>query len=210
MRVPFVRNAPSPAGTSLEDPAPRLSLPAFCVFREPLGDESDEGLAMPVVVSLLKLGLFPLPLGSFPELFKPAALAGPGGTPLTPVGPAPAEPARGEPAALVGPADELAAPPVEPPLLPPPPPPPCAKATDEVKVRVSASAAALFILISQEVFILICQEMRRCARETKSNQAVASSANSALILTSRDGVRGSIRAVRAGSSSAKFYSSAKA
>jgi hypothetical protein len=66
---------------------------------------------------------------------------------ITPVVPAPADPARGEPAALVGPADELAAPPVKPPLLPPPP---CAKATDEVKVRVSASAAALFILSSQD------------------------------------------------------------
>jgi hypothetical protein len=150
MRVPFARNAPSPAGTLLKDCAARSSLPGFAGFPVALErDGSGDGLAMPVVVSLLKLGLFPLPLGLLPELFNPAALAGPGGTPLTPVVPAPADPARGEPAALVDPVDEFAAPPPdELPLLPPPPPPPCTKATDEARVNVTASATVLFILTS--------------------------------------------------------------
>lgn len=47
------------------------------------------------------LDALPAPLGSLPELFRPPAFAGPGGTPLTPDVPAPAEPALGEPAALV-------------------------------------------------------------------------------------------------------------
>jgi len=61
----------------------------------------------------------PAPLGSLTELFRPPALAGPDGTPLTPAVPAPAEPAFGEPAALPVPGDgPLAAPPAPPlPLL---------------------------------------------------------------------------------------------
>jgi hypothetical protein len=60
----------------------------------------------------------PAPLGSLPELLKPPALAGPGGTPLTPAVPAPGEPAFGEPRALPVPADgPLAAPPALPPPL---------------------------------------------------------------------------------------------
>jgi hypothetical protein len=63
----------------------------------------------------------PAPLGSLPELLRPPALAGPDGTPFTPVVPAPAEPAFGVPTALLLPADgPLAAPPA----LPAPPPPP--------------------------------------------------------------------------------------
>jgi hypothetical protein len=82
---------------------------------------------------------FPTPLGSFTELFRPPALAGPLGTPLTPAVPAPAEPAFGEPTdeplpavgPLAAPAAEPAeeppdAPPAEPP--PEPPPLPCANA----------------------------------------------------------------------------------
>src|SRR5471032_1926535 len=42
---------------------------------------------------------FATPLGLLPELLRPPALAGPDGTPLTAAGPAPAEPAFGEPAA---------------------------------------------------------------------------------------------------------------
>jgi hypothetical protein len=72
---------------------------------------------------------FPTPLGSFTELFRPPALAGPLGTPLTPAVPAPAEPAFGEPAAepvpAVGPLAAPAAEPAEePPADPPPPEPP--------------------------------------------------------------------------------------
>lgn len=71
---------------------------------------------------------FPAPLGSLPELLRPPTFAGPLGTPLIAVDPAPAEPAFGEPAAVPVPAEgplEAPAPPAdEPPLAPPPPPPP--------------------------------------------------------------------------------------
>ena len=83
----------------------------------------------------------PAPLGSLRELFKPPALPGPDGTPLTAEFPAPAEPAFGEPAALPLPADgPLAAPP---PLPPPAPPAPCANApTGQIKIAIAATAAA--------------------------------------------------------------------
>jgi hypothetical protein len=95
--------------------------------------------AVPAALVPGAVGVFaalPAPLGSFDELFRPPALAGPLGTPLTPAVPAPAEPAFGEPAAVPVPADgPLAAPPAEappadpPPVPPPEPPPPlCAKA----------------------------------------------------------------------------------
>jgi hypothetical protein len=60
----------------------------------------------------------PAPLGSSLEFFNPPGAAGPGGTPLMPCDPAPAEPALGEPAALplVLPADD---PPADPPADPP-------------------------------------------------------------------------------------------
>jgi hypothetical protein len=55
---------------------------------------------------------FPAPLGSFRELLRPPALAGPFGTPLIAAVPAPAEPALGVPAGDPVPADgPLAAPP---------------------------------------------------------------------------------------------------
>jgi hypothetical protein len=46
----------------------------------------------------------PIPLGSLAELLTPPTLPGPAGMPLTPVVPAPAEPALGVPAALLDPA----------------------------------------------------------------------------------------------------------
>jgi hypothetical protein len=62
---------------------------------------------------------FPAPLGSFTELLRPPAFAGPLGTPLTPDVPAPAEPALGVPAADPEPADgPLAAPPPDDPPAP--------------------------------------------------------------------------------------------
>jgi hypothetical protein len=79
-------------------------------------------LAIPEVeVASEGAAALPTPLGSLPELFSPAAFAGPLGTRLTPSVPAPADPADGE-----EPADEplLEAPPLLPPPLPPPPPPP--------------------------------------------------------------------------------------
>ena len=60
-----------------------------------------------------RLDEFAAPLGSSPALFNPPGAAGPGGTPLMPCEPAPAEPALGEPAALplLLPADEPRGPP---------------------------------------------------------------------------------------------------
>jgi hypothetical protein len=53
------------------------------------------------------LDALPMPLGSLIELLPPPTLPGPEGMPLTPVVPAPAEPAFGVPTAL----DPAAAPP---------------------------------------------------------------------------------------------------
>src|SRR5258707_4602420 len=50
------------------------------------------------------LAALPMPLGSLTELLTPPTLPGPDGMPLTPVVPAPAEPAFGVPAALPDPA----------------------------------------------------------------------------------------------------------
>jgi hypothetical protein len=50
------------------------------------------------------LDALPMPLGSLPELLLPPTLPGPDGMPLTPVVPAPAEPAFGVPMALPDPA----------------------------------------------------------------------------------------------------------
>jgi hypothetical protein len=50
------------------------------------------------------LAALPMPLGSLTELLTPPTLPGPDGMPLTPVVPAPAEPALGVPTALPDPA----------------------------------------------------------------------------------------------------------
>jgi hypothetical protein len=49
------------------------------------------------------LDALPIPLGSLIELLVPPTLPGPAGMPLTPVVPAPAEPALGVPTALPDP-----------------------------------------------------------------------------------------------------------
>src|ERR1700676_2374984 len=91
------------------------------VLDDPVVADDPEELAVPTLLvpgggGETTLAELPAPLGSLPELFRPPALAGPDGTPLTPAVPAPAEPALGEPAALPEPAEgPLAAPPV--PLL---------------------------------------------------------------------------------------------
>jgi hypothetical protein len=78
------------------------------------------------------LAEFATPLGSLAELLRPPALAGPDGTPLTAAGPAPAEPAFGEPATL-----PLAAPPV-----------PCAnEPAGVIKIAIAASAGITDALI---------------------------------------------------------------
>jgi hypothetical protein len=79
------------------------------------------------------LDALPAPLGSSAALFNPPGAAGPGGTPLIPCEPAPAEPALGEPAALplLLPADD---PPADPPEL-------CAKeAAGMISSVIAASA----------------------------------------------------------------------
>lgn len=119
---------------SMRPAAPPARLPAdpVVVPDDPIVDP-DEGapdeFAVPAALVPGVVGTFaalPAPLGSFPELFRPPALAGPLGTPLTPAVPAPAAPALGEPTALPVPAEgPLAAPPPEaPPADPPPVPPP--------------------------------------------------------------------------------------
>jgi hypothetical protein len=93
----------------------------------------------------------PAPLGSLPELLRPPTLAGPDGTPFTAAVPAPAEPARGEPAALLEPADgPLAAPPALPlPALPPPPPPPlwANEPTGLTRIAIATVDAIMDILV---------------------------------------------------------------
>ncbi len=59
-------------------------------YRAPLGD----------VAGGRTLAALPIPLGSLTELLLPPTLPGPAGMPLTPVVPAPAEPAFGVPIAL--------------------------------------------------------------------------------------------------------------
>jgi hypothetical protein len=76
----------------------------------------------------------PTPLGSLTELLLPPAFPGPAGTPLTPVVPAPAEPALGVPVGLpeVAPAAD---PPADPPA-------PCARAATG-SIRQAAAAIAI-------------------------------------------------------------------
>jgi hypothetical protein len=92
---------------------------AVPVVPEPAGDP--EELAVPselVPGAVADFAELPAPLGSFPELLRPPTLAGPLGTPLIALDPAPAEPALGVPAADPVPADgPFAAPPADPPPL---------------------------------------------------------------------------------------------
>jgi hypothetical protein len=123
----------------------------------PLVDPDE--LAVPKVLVPGAVGTFaelPAPLGSLPKLLRPAALAGPDGTPLTAAVPAPADPAFGEPTALPvladGPlaAPPADAPPAEPPPEPPPPPPPplCASA-----LKGESNIATIIILTGNELDI---------------------------------------------------------
>jgi hypothetical protein len=104
--------------------APPAGLPALPTVVEPVdafpvvAEDPDE-LAVPaefVPGTSVDFAALPAPLGSFAELLRPPALAGPLGTPLTPDVPAPAEPALGVPTGEAEPVDEpLAAPAAEPP-----------------------------------------------------------------------------------------------
>src|SRR5882757_948721 len=90
----------------------------------------------------------PAPLGSLPELFCPAALAGPGGTPLIAEVPAPAEPAFGVPTELL--------PVVAPPALPPPALPPpllCANTiAGNVRMASAVTTVVIFLVIEYSLF----------------------------------------------------------
>ena len=76
------------------------------VMPPPPDDCAVPALLVPGAGGEANLDAFPAPLGSSPALFAPPGLAGPGGTPLMPEVPAPAEPALGEPAALPLPPDD--------------------------------------------------------------------------------------------------------
>jgi hypothetical protein len=74
-------------------PAPPARFPAVPLVLEPRGPEplpaepDPEEFAVPkafVPGAVFSFDALPAPLGSLPELFKPPALAGPEGTPLTP------------------------------------------------------------------------------------------------------------------------------
>ena len=81
------------------------------------------------------MAALPIPLGSLTELLLPPTLPGPAGMPLTPVVPAPAEPAFGVPIAL---------PDAAPPAVAPPAPAPCAKA---LAGNSSAETIAIAIVV---------------------------------------------------------------
>lgn len=115
-----IATSPLVCGPVAAVPPPAALLPA-----EPVVIDDPDELAVPRLFvpggTETTFPALPAPLGSLPELFRPPALAGPDGTPLTPAVPAPAEPAFGDPTALPVPADgPLAAPPELPPLAPPP------------------------------------------------------------------------------------------
>jgi hypothetical protein len=109
---PVTSTAPEPARpTVVVEPADALPV---------LAGEPEE-LAVPRELVPEAVGILaelPAPLGSLTELLRPPTFAGPLGTPLIEVVPAPAEPALGVPAADPVPADGA---PAEPPPADPPP-----------------------------------------------------------------------------------------
>jgi hypothetical protein len=106
--------------------APPAGLPAVPTVVDPNGAPppaaaDPEELAVPnelVPGVLADLAALPAPLGSLPELLRPAAFPGPV-TPFTAVVPAPAEPALGALPVAPVPAAPADAPPADPPPLPP-------------------------------------------------------------------------------------------
>jgi hypothetical protein len=118
----------TPPGVARADP---VVTPAPLLTGAPDVEAEPDDWAVPALLvpgALRGLATFPAPLGSLPELFRPAAFPGPGGTPLMAAGPAPWEPAVGEPVTLLLVPlvllVPLAAPPAPPlpPALPPLPP----------------------------------------------------------------------------------------
>jgi hypothetical protein len=138
MRLPTAPPAESRAVPTVVDP---IGAPPPAAAPDP------EELAVPnefVPGVLADLAALPAPLGSLPELLRPAAFPGPV-TPFTAVAPEPAEPALGAlpvapvpaPPADAPPAD---APPADPPPLPPPPPPPLCAIADTGSNRVATTS----------------------------------------------------------------------
>ena len=110
------------------------------VVMPPPDDCAVPALLVPRAGGEASLDELPAPLGSSPALFNPPGLAGPGGTPLMPDVPAPAEPALGEPAALPLPADD-------PPAL-------CAnEVTGDIKIAKAATATAAYVLFIEISFV---------------------------------------------------------
>jgi hypothetical protein len=111
----------------------------------PAFDPVEFALPAALVPGAIAVGTFaalPAPLGSLTELVNPPGFAGPGGLPLTAAEPAPADPALGDPTALLVPVlGPLAAPPAEELPLPPPAPPPalCANAVNGAAERPRTS-----------------------------------------------------------------------
>jgi hypothetical protein len=117
---------------------PVMLVPARFDPADPVVTPPPEGCTVPALLvpgagGEARLDEFPAPLGSSPALFNPPGLAGPGGMPLMPEVPAPAEPALGEPAALPLPADA-------PPAL-------CAnEVTGDIKIAKAVTAMAAQVL----------------------------------------------------------------
>lgn len=106
------------AASTLPDPAdrPEPVVTPLSVLTPRPDDWAVPAVFVPGAGGDARLTEFAAPLGSSPALFNPPGAAGPGGTPLMPCDPAPAEPALGEPAALplLLPVDD---PPADPPEL---------------------------------------------------------------------------------------------
>jgi hypothetical protein len=149
----FISTSPGIEGPGVT--VPSIRLPPIPVVDPPTALGDPVALAVPNVLVPGGVGTFwalPAPLGSFAELLRPPALAGPLGTPLTAAVPAPGAPALGVPTALplpmLGP---LAAPVVDvpPPEVPPADPPPllCASASVPVSDKAVAVANAITVVL---------------------------------------------------------------
>jgi hypothetical protein len=132
------------------------------VFAPPPEDWAVPAVLVPGAGGEASLEEFPAPLGSSTELFSPPGLAGPDGTPVTAELPAPADPAGGEPAALLLPAvGPLAAPPaLAPPALAPPPVPPllpplplwASDMTGKARIQAAASTILMDVVVIETSF----------------------------------------------------------
>jgi hypothetical protein len=151
----LISASPGIEGPGLTVPSIRLPdvpVPAIPVVDPPAAPGDPVEFAVPKVLVPGGVGVFtalPAPLGSFAELLSPPTFAGPLGTPVTAVVPAPGAPAFGVPTALPVPTlGPLAAPVVELPEAPPADPPPlvCAIASVPISDKAAAVAIATFLV----------------------------------------------------------------